>query len=67
MDAQFITLVEEGRRPTYPSGTTVNGKDLSTPQGEGESLVDKYRDCSLFHVFEAITDKVMANANNAQT
>jgi hypothetical protein len=63
MDAQFIALLEEGRRPTYPSGTTVNGKDISSPErtdGEG-SLVDKYRDCSLSHVFKDITDKVLIN------
>ncbi|KAJ4272558.1 cytosolic Fe-S cluster assembly factor cfd1, variant 2 [Fusarium oxysporum] len=66
MDAQFISLVEEGRRPTYPSGTTVNGKDISgtNGEGEGESLVDKYRDCSLFHVFGDITEKVMTNVAN---
>jgi Mrp family chromosome partitioning ATPase len=63
MDAQFIALLEEGRRPTYPSGTTVNGKDISSPErtdGEG-SLVDKYQDCSLSHVFKDITDKVLIN------
>lgn len=66
MDAQFISLVEEGRRPTYPSGTTVNGKDISgtNGEGEGEGLVDKYRDCSLFHVFGDITEKVMTNVAN---
>lgn len=68
MDAQFISLVEEGRRPTYPSGTTVNGKDISGRDGEereeGGSLVDKYRDCSLFHVFGDITEKVLTNVAN---
>ncbi|CZR40674.1 uncharacterized protein FPRO_10264 [Fusarium proliferatum ET1] len=67
MDAQFISLVEEGRRPTYPSGTTVNGKDISGrdgEEGEGGSLVDKYRDCSLFHVFGDITEKVLTNVAN---
>ncbi|KAF4460210.1 cytosolic fe-s cluster assembly factor cfd1 [Fusarium albosuccineum] len=69
MDGQFISLLEEGTRPTYPSGTIVNGKDVSTPrESNGESLVDKYRDCSLFHVFEEITDKVRSNAgSNGQT
>lgn len=69
MDAQFITLIEEGRRPTYPTGTTINGKDISTPQDQAVqtatnggihdgNLVDKYQDCSLYHVLSKITDSV---------
>ncbi|KPM42372.1 Cytosolic Fe-S cluster assembly factor CFD1 [Neonectria ditissima] len=88
MDSQFITLIEEGTRPSYPTGTKINGKDISTPReaqgtqtavngtgsagiadGDREaSLVNKYRDCSLYHVFGDITDKVRANvANNGET
>ncbi|KAM3459922.1 hypothetical protein MY5147_003350 [Beauveria neobassiana] len=57
MDAQFITLVEEGRRPRYPVGTQVNGKDISTEQvnvDDTGSLMEKYKDCSLYHVFKDI-------------
>ncbi|EGX93539.1 cytosolic Fe-S cluster assembling factor cfd1 [Cordyceps militaris CM01] len=57
MDAQFITLVEEGRRPQYPAGTQVNGRDISTEQGSGgdaASLMEKYKDCSLYHIFKGI-------------
>ncbi|KAF5233598.1 hypothetical protein FAUST_8034 [Fusarium austroamericanum] len=65
MDAQFIALLEEGQRPTYPSGTTVGGKDISTKETETRTqegnLVDKYQDCSLSHVFKDITDKVLVN------
>ena len=66
MDAQFIALIEEGIRPRYPSGTKVNGHDISSQGGDQEAvggdddgaLVDKYKDCSLYHVFQSITDKV---------
>lgn len=67
IDTQFITLVEEGKRPFYPVGTVVNGRDISTAPSEGDerqdsrddgTLVDKYKDCSLFHVFADITAQV---------
>lgn len=67
IDTQFITLVEEGKRPFYPVGTVVNGRDISTAPSEGDekqgsrddgTLVDKYKDCSLFHVFAGITAEV---------
>lgn len=71
MDAQFITLIEEGRRPTYPVGTQVGGHDISSgeqkqdaDQEGASSLVDKYRDCALRHVFKDITDKVLHNVQN---
>ena len=84
MDVQFLALIEEGKRPTYPSGTQINGKDISSPQtqtqtqgneavasGESRSegsLVDKYRDCSLYHVFGGITDSVKDRVlRNGQT
>ncbi|OAA34120.1 cytosolic Fe-S cluster assembling factor cfd1 [Metarhizium rileyi] len=64
MDAQFIALLEEGRRPQYPAGTQINGHDLSSTAPDGGntgaaemdgSLVDKYKHCSLSHVFRDIT------------
>ena len=70
MDAQFIALIEEGKRPHYPVGTRINGHDISDagtrgqPQADGDRdgdlLVDKYRDCSLAHVFKTITADLMA-------
>lgn len=67
MDAQFLTLIEEGRRPVYPVGTKINGTDISSPTNDGSTdgqsrdegnLVDKYKDCSLFHIFGNITESV---------
>ena len=59
MDAQFITLVEEGRRPQYPAGTHVNGQDISSEERGGDDtgpLMEKYKDCSLYHVFKGIAE-----------
>ena len=62
MDAQFIALIEEGRRPHYPVGTEINGKDISSEKEDdaaGGRLVDKYKACSLSHIFEGITKTVI--------
>lgn len=65
MDAQFIALIEEGRRPRYPAGTLIAGRDISTAEGQqGDGghddeqglLVEKYQDCSLYHVFRGIAE-----------
>ncbi|KAK0385301.1 hypothetical protein NLU13_7777 [Sarocladium strictum] len=72
MDAQFIALVEEGRRPTYPVGTQINGKDISSSQvvqDDGKdigSLVDKYQDCSLCHIFAEIRGKITESIDRAR-
>ena len=64
IDPMFIRLIEEGKRPSYPEGTVVNGQDLQRPGqddggvDEGE-LVQKYLDCSLRPIFAAITKKVV--------
>lgn len=71
MDAQFIGLIEEGRRPRYPAGTEVGGKDISTNQDEIEGqndndpLVDKYKDCSLSHMFKGIAETVVRHVDEA--
>lgn len=67
MDAQFITLVEEGRRPHYPVGTQVNGQDIArTEESSGDddagTLMDKYKDCSLYHVFKGIAEGLAQGA-----
>ena len=75
MDAQFIALIEEGKRPIYPIGTDINGKDISTkpidpattPESSNESLVEKYRDCSLFHIFEGITGTLTDRINTTNS
>lgn len=63
MDAQFIALIEEGKRAHYPVGTVVNGRDIASPaqtaQDDAGSLVDKYKDCSLYHIFKGIVGTVV--------
>lgn len=73
MDAQFIALLEEGTRPIYPVGTQVNGQDISSrdqlPAGAGQddgSLMDKYKDCSLYHVFRGITETLKQGVSVSQ-
>lgn len=64
IDPMFIRLIEEGKRPSYPEGTVVNGRDFQATgeeentQDEGE-LVEKYLDCSLQPMFAAITRKLV--------
>ncbi|KAI9154803.1 nucleotide-binding protein 2 [Paramyrothecium foliicola] len=83
MDAQFITLIEEGTRPHYPTGTTIAGTDISSPAHGDEdkkqdkredgndseqreaALVDKYKDCSLSHVFKGITEAMVQGVTSA--
>ncbi|KAK3941026.1 S-adenosylmethionine decarboxylase [Diplogelasinospora grovesii] len=76
IDPQFVLLVETGRRPRYPEGTEVNGKDLSTPATHGNAdqdrsdaapLVKKYRDCSLASVFSTITADVISEVPSDYT
>jgi Mrp family chromosome partitioning ATPase len=63
IDPMFIRLIEEGKRPSYPEGTVVEGRDMhqstaaTSENGESTegSLVEKYTACSLYPLFEAIT------------
>ncbi|TFA98867.1 Cytosolic Fe-S cluster assembly factor CFD1 [Trichoderma ghanense] len=73
IDAQFIALVEEGQRPHYPAGTVVNGQDISSvPEDEQKmgkddgTLVDKYKDCSLYHIFVGITSQLEEKVTRAE-
>lgn len=61
IDPMFIRLIEEGKRPSYPEGTVIKGRQMQTGR-EGEDaenteglLVDKYTACSLQPLFEGIT------------
>ena len=68
IDPMLIRLIEEGKRPSYPEGTVVDGQEMqaasqeSELQDEGE-LVDKYLSCSLCPIFGAITRKVVATVD----
>lgn len=68
IDPQFLMLIEAGKRPVYPLGTEINGRDIGTPQNgqvptdekDPGKLVEKYKDCSLSPIFEGITRDVVA-------
>lgn len=57
IDPMFIRLIEEGKRPSYPQGTIIQGRDMQADE-EGSTeglLIDKYTACSLQPLFETIT------------
>ena len=66
IDPQFVMLVETGKRPVYPVGTSINGCDIGHgfsgsvdgQQEESQTFVEKYKMCSLFPVFRAIVSEV---------
>lgn len=61
IDPAFVRLVEEGRRPVYPEGTKVEGVDIVGGETDGDEglLVDKYRDCSLWPLFDGFVKKLV--------
>ncbi|KAH0545309.1 cytosolic Fe-S cluster assembly factor cfd1 [Glutinoglossum americanum] len=66
VDPQFVALVEEGRRPVYPVGTRVAGREVGGVEApEGGLLVEKYRDCSLCPIFEGIAREVIGIRTSA--
>lgn len=63
IDPMFIRLIEEGKRPTYPEGTVIQGRDMqasgTTEKDETVGLlVEKYSACSLCPVFGSITTQL---------
>jgi Mrp family chromosome partitioning ATPase len=75
IDPQFVMLVEAGRRPTYPVGTSINGHDIGVaepgsttndPQAQGQ-LVEKYKSCSLCPIFHRITADVIRSCEEAHS
>ncbi|QIX02215.1 hypothetical protein AMS68_007732 [Peltaster fructicola] len=66
IDPMFVRLIEEGAVPEYPAGTVVVGQDMH--QNGQTDVVDqtsilalKYKRCSLFPIFDAITKQVLQN------
>ena len=70
IDPMFIRLIEEGKRPVYPEGTIVQGRNMQesnngTANGtqtidDDSLLVEKYATCSLYTVFEKITEELVS-------
>jgi Mrp family chromosome partitioning ATPase len=67
IDPQFVMLVEAGRTPVYPPGTSINGQRISFGENHelgsdsrgGRQLVGKYKSCSLCPIFQKITEEVV--------
>jgi len=74
IDYRFIELIEDGKRPRYPTGlgghgsnhTTEAATDIDTVTDESaglrdrKTLLEKYLQCSLYPIFEAITGKLLS-------
>jgi Mrp family chromosome partitioning ATPase len=64
IDPAFVELIEEGKKPSYPEGTIIEGQDVGANQvheGEGSLLVEKYTNCSLYPIFDKIVTKVKSS------
>lgn len=69
IDPQFVMLIETGRRPVYPEGTSVNGQEFGAKTNgttqpapdlkESSKLVQKYESCSLCPVYKDITKQIL--------
>jgi len=65
IDPMFIRLIEEGKKPSYPEGTIIEGRAMQTnDQNNGndshdsEPLVKKYKACSLYPIFNGIVQEL---------
>jgi hypothetical protein len=59
IDPAFVALIEAGTWPMYPGGTKVAGTEIGGAEQEGAGLVEKYKACALFPVFESIVSGVI--------
>lgn len=72
IDPAFVMLVEEGTRPVYPKGTVVEGTDVGSSEEKGQGgsaskeglFVDKYRDCSLYPLFDGFVTRLLDDLKN---
>jgi len=73
IDPAFVDLIEEGKRPSYPEGTVIEGRDVGAngvhQADDAETaglLVEKYTACSLYPIFDKIVTQVKTDID-AQT
>ena len=82
IDPQFGELVETGRRPRYPAGTVVGGRDIGGADAGGQEdeaardgggrgdpalLGERYRDCFLYHVFKPLAEQLVEKVESTGT
>lgn len=75
LDPAFIALIEEGTRPSYPKGTMVDGKEISTSSqtetteqqssDDTTPLVEKYLNCSLSPLFDRMVKRLIEERTEA--
>lgn len=62
IDPAFVELVEEGKVPSYPEGTIIEGRDVGAngvhEASEAQMLVEKYTRCSLHPIFDKIVTQL---------
>nr|POE72941.1 cytosolic fe-s cluster assembly factor cfd1 [Quercus suber] len=63
IDPMFIRLIEEGKRPVYPEGTVIEGRDMQNnlvreDEKDAALLVDKYVACSLCPIFGGMVNQL---------
>ena len=64
IDPAFVELIEEGKRPSYPEGTIIEGQDVGgkrVHEIEDALLVEKYTNCSLYPIFDKIVTQVKSS------
>ena len=70
IDPAFVMLVEEGIRPRYSQGTKVEDKEIvpveqinggEEDRGKEGLFVDKYRDCSLYPLFDGFVTRLLTS------
>jgi len=77
IDPAFVMLIEEGKLPTYPEGTVVEGVDVGASQNtnapEPEKytpdeglLVEKYTSCSLYPIFDGIVKRLIVDVEGEE-
>jgi hypothetical protein len=62
-----VELIEEGKRPSYPDGSIIDGQDVGANQvdeNDGGLLVEKYTYCSLYPIFDKIVAQVKKSVEN---
>lgn len=64
IDPMFIRLIEEGKRPSYPEGTVIQGQDVQQNGSlngttDNDLLVHKYTACSLYPIFAGVVRKLV--------
>jgi Mrp family chromosome partitioning ATPase len=76
IDPAFVMLIEEGKLPSYPEGTIIDGVDVGTAAGGAVAeadhyepdeglLVEKYTSCSLYPIFNGIASKLVHDVEKA--